>query len=126
MGEEITKILNELWSSTNERSRILDSFIERMDDGPEEKKFWASYEDAVAQVSGVWGEPEYSGIGPRWGYKGPGPGSGIRDYGSAVRISWWRADKFVAVVMVTGHDADTLLFLTLAVLDIEENEHLTL
>ena len=90
-----------------------------------EEQVWARYHEAVAEVRSVWGEPElgptgsaYEGPGSRAGYKGDCPSLDeyFRQlYGQALRIGWWKREGFVHAVMVTGHDANTLQLLQLAV-----------
>ena len=90
-----------------------------------EEKVWARYHEAAAEVRRVWGEPElgpvgsaYEGPGWRAGYKGdcPSPDEYFRQLcGQALRIGWWKRAGFVHAVMVTGHDANTLQLLQLAV-----------
>jgi len=92
----------------------LDSFVESRHKDPEVETLWATYREIISEVRGVWGEPEYEGIGPRWGYVGSGQETGLEDYSHAVQMSWWRRDGFLAAVMVTGHDADSLFVLQLA------------
>jgi hypothetical protein len=102
------------------RSRILAS----SNDVPGEK-VWATYHDAVAEARRVWGEPElgptgsaFEGPGWRAGYKDncPSPDEYFRQlYSQALRIGWWKRAGFVHAVMVTGHDANTLQILQLAV-----------
>jgi len=122
MSENIVEVLNELHAiNAKEQLRVIDCYALRMEDDPVEKEFWAKYEDAIEQVRRVWGEPAYEGRGPRWGYKGDSPASGLSDYGHAIRIGWWRTGEFITVVMATGHDADTMLCLILAALEIPDN-----
>ena len=90
-----------------------------------EEKVWARYHEAVADVRRVWGEPElgptgsaYEGPGWHAGYKGdcPSPDEYFRHlHFQALRIGWWKREGFVHAVMVTGHDANTLQLLQLAV-----------
>ena len=90
-----------------------------------EQKVWAAYHEAVAGVRRVWGEPElgptgraYEGPGWRAGYKGvcPSPDDFFRQlYSQALRIGWWKREGFVHAIVVTGHDANTLQILQLAV-----------
>ena len=90
-----------------------------------EEKVWARYHEAVAEVRRVWGEPElgptgsaYEGPGWHAVYKGdcPSPDEYFRQlYGQALRIGWWKRAGFVHAVTVTGHDANTLQMLQLAV-----------
>ena len=91
----------------------------------EEEKVWARYHEAVAEVRKAWGEPElgpvggaYEGPGWRAGYTGdcPSPDEYFRQLcQKALRIGWWKREGFVHAVMVTGHDANTLQILQLAV-----------
>jgi hypothetical protein len=90
-----------------------------------EQKVWARYHEAVAEVRRAWGEPELGPIGSA--YEGPGRRAGCNGdcpcpdeyfrhlYGQALRIGWWKRAGFVHAVMVTGHDANTLHLLQLAV-----------
>ena len=117
MTASVTETLNELLSrpSTAERCALLEQSAPLGDQ--EEKDLFARYEETVKQVRTRCGETEYEGIGPRWGYTGPGPGGNLNYYDSAVQIAWWRIGNDVAVVMATGHDADSLYCLWLAVVD---------
>jgi hypothetical protein len=95
-----------------------------------EEKVWAKYHEAVAEVRSVWGEPElgptgggYEGPGWRAGYQGDCPSAEeyFRQlYCQALRIGWWKREGFVHAVMVTGHDANTLHILHLAVAEARE------
>ena len=95
-----------------------------------EEKVWTTYHEAVATVREVWGEPElgptgsaYEGPGWRAGYKGDCPSPDLyfwQLYCQALRIGWWKRDGFVNAVMVTGHDANTLQILQLAVAEARE------
>jgi hypothetical protein len=90
-----------------------------------EEKVWARYHEAVAEVRRAWGEPELGGTG--YGYEGPGWRAGYKGdcpssedyfrqlYYQALRIGWWKREGFVHAVMLTGHDANTLHLLQLAV-----------
>ena len=90
-----------------------------------EDQVWARYHETVADVRRLWGEPElgptggaYEGPGWRAGYKGdcPSPDEYFRQlYCQALRIGWWKREGSVHAVMVTGHDANTLQLLQLAV-----------
>ena len=90
-----------------------------------EEQVWAWYHEAVAEVRRAWGEPELGGTG--YGYEGPGWHAGYKGdcpssedyfrqlYYQALRIGWWKREGFVHAVMLTGHDANTLHLLQLAV-----------
>jgi hypothetical protein len=90
-----------------------------------EEEVWAKYHEAVAEVRRAWGQPElgptgyaYEGPGWRAGYKGdcPSPDELFRQLCcQALRIGWWKREGFVHALMVTGHDANTLQLLQLAV-----------
>ena len=96
-----------------------------------EEEVWAKYHEAVAELRRVWGEPElgptgygYEGPGWRAGHKGdcPSPDEDFRQlYYKALRIGWWKCEGFVHAVMVTGHDANTLQILQLAVAEARED-----
>jgi len=90
-----------------------------------EEKVWGRYHEGVAEVRRVWGEPElgpigsaYEGPGWRAGYERdcPSPDESFRQlYTQSLRIGWWKREGFVHALMVTGHDANTLQLLQLAV-----------
>jgi hypothetical protein len=42
-------------------------------------------------------------------------------YYKALRIGWWKREGFVHAVIVTGHDANTLQILQLAVAEARED-----
>lgn len=113
MNESAIHVLNELWSAPNKCVDIRTHVDHEGNSAAQ--AFWTHYDQAIQEVRSAWGEPEYQGVGPRWGYKGPAPCTGLDSYESAVQIAWWRTAGGVAAVMVTGHDADTLLILQLAV-----------
>ena len=83
------------------------------------------------RFGGPGGEPELGGTG--YGYEGPGWRAGYRGdcpspydyfrqlYCQALRIGWWKREGFVHAVMVTGHDANTLQILQLAVAEAREH-----
>jgi hypothetical protein len=117
------------------RDKILASFTQGTDSQgranvAEEKQFWAKYHEAVREVRQVWGEPElgptgsaYEGPGWRAGYQGDCPSADVyfrQLYCQALRIGWWKREGFVYAVMVTGHDANTLQILRLAVAEARE------
>jgi hypothetical protein len=122
MSNTVVDTLTELRSQPAEqfRSKALAS----SNDVAEEDD-WLRYQEAVAEVRRVWGEPElgptrtaYEGPGWRAGYKGdcPSPDEYFRQfYCQALRIGWWKRAGFVHAIMVTGHDANTLQMLQLAV-----------
>jgi len=143
MSNTIVDLLNELRSQRagHLRSKTLASSGEVA-----EAKVWAGYHEAVAEVRRVWGEPAFEGPGsradlspdgvrrvygepasegPGWraGYKGDCPSPDLyfwQLYCQALRIGWWKRDGFVNAVMVTGHDANTLQILQLAVAEAGE------
>ena len=119
MSEKIIETLYAL-RAANRQWQELDSFVERWDKDPEVETLWTRYREIVSAVRDAWGEPEYEGIGPRWGYVGSGPETGLEDYSHTVRMSWWRKEDFLAAVMVTGHDADSLFVLQLAVRELQD------
>ena len=90
-----------------------------------EERIWERYHEAVAALRRDWGEPElgpkgraYEGPGWRAGYQGDCPSSGeyfLQLYRQALRIGWWQRAGFVYAAMVTGHDANALQLLQLAV-----------
>jgi hypothetical protein len=82
---------------------------------PEEQAIKDAYKAAVLEVKQVWGEPEYEGFGPRHGYGSKYDGPAFDSIGSAIQVTWWNRQHFLAAVMLTGHDADSLLVLQLAV-----------
>lgn len=106
----------EMLRSTGGASGTIAQFIETQDDDPGTKVFWARYYQAVDELRAAWGEPIYEGIGARAGYRGTAPDA-IRGvtYANALRFAWWRTGFGEAGILLTGHDADTLLFLTIAV-----------
>jgi hypothetical protein len=99
-----------------------------------EEKIWTRYHVAVAEARLVWGEPElgpvgsaYEGPGWRAGYQNecPSPDEGFRQlYCQALRIGWWQCAGFVHAIMVTGHDANSLHILQLAVAEAREDRRL--
>jgi hypothetical protein len=105
------------------RSKTLEAFGQEVDaqgreNVAEEKVFRNNYNQAVAEVRKVWGEPDYEGPGMRAGYQGVCPSADeffSQLYCKALRISWWKRDGYVHAIMVTGHDANTLQTLRLAV-----------
>jgi hypothetical protein len=90
-----------------------------------EEEIWGRYHEAVNEVRRVWGEPElglrgaaYEGPGWRAGYQGdcPSPDEGFCQlYCQALRIGWWKRSGSILAVIVTGHDANSLQMLRLAV-----------
>jgi hypothetical protein len=88
-----------------------------------EAKVWAGYHEAMAEVRRVWGVPAFEGPGWRAGFKGDCPSPDLyfwQLYCQALRIGWWKRDRFVNAIMVTGHDANTLQILQLAVAEARE------
>jgi len=74
--------------------------------------------ELVALATAAFGAPMYRGKGPRWGPIGRRPDVHIAgwDYThSALEIAWWTFESRVAILMITGHDADTLQCLHCAV-----------
>ena len=90
-----------------------------------EEVVWSRYHEAVAEVRRVWGEPELGPVGSA--YEGPGWRAGCKCdcpspdedfrylFCKSLRIGWWKREGFIHALMVTGHDADTLQLLQLAV-----------
>jgi hypothetical protein len=127
MGQTIVDSWNELRSQPagHLRSKTLASSNDVL-----EEEVWAGYHEAVAEVRRVWGEPElgptgsaYEGPGWRAGSKGacPSADESFRQlYSQALRIGWWRREGFVHAVLVTGHDANTLQILQLAVAEAQD------
>jgi hypothetical protein len=107
-------------SAAHFRSKTLASSNEVAED-----QVWSRYHEAVAEVRQLWGEPElapagmaYEGPGPRAGGKAscPSPDESFRRlYRQALRIGWWKREGFVLALVVTGHDANSLHLLQLAV-----------
>src|SRR5262249_39437055 len=122
MSNTIVNPLNELRSQPawHLRSKTLAS-----SNDVAQEKVWARYHEAVAGLRRVWGEPElgptgrgYEGPGWRAGYQGdcPSPDEYFRPlYCQSLRIGWWQRAGLVHAVMITGHDANTLQILQLAV-----------
>jgi len=118
MSDTIVDALIELRSQP--RTTVLES-----SNNVAEEKVWARYHEGVAEVRRVWGEPElgpigsaYEGPGWRAGYECdcPSPDEYFRQlYRQSLRIGWWKREGFVHALMVTGHDANTLQMLQLAV-----------
>ena len=104
--------------STGRRYAIIAQFTETQDDDPGTQAFFSRYHQAVDLLRSAWGEPVYEGIGPRAGYQGSGPGA-IRcmTYSHALRFAWWQTESSAAAILLTGHDADTLLLMEIAVPD---------
>jgi hypothetical protein len=127
MSNTIVDILNELRSQP--AKHLMYKTLASSNDAVEEE-VWARYHEAVAEIRRAWGEPELGGTG--YGYEGPGCRAGYeRDcpssydyfrqlYYKALRIGWWKRDGFVHAVMVTGHDANTLQILQMAVAEARE------
>ena len=133
MSHKVVDTLNELRSQPAGLHKVSDGpvFVDRRSktlassDDVTEEEVWARYHEAVAEVRRAWGQPElgptgyaYEGPGWRAGYKGecPSPDESLRHlYCQALRIGWWKRAGFVHAVMVTGHDANTLQILQLAV-----------
>ncbi len=127
MSNPIVDALTELRSQTagHRWSKILVSSNEVA-----EEKVWATYHEAVAEVRRDWGEPELGPIGSA--YEGPGWRAGHRGecpsseeyfrqlYCKVLRIGWWKRAGFIHAVLVTGHDANTLQILQLAVAEARE------
>jgi hypothetical protein len=91
-------------------------------DVPEEK-LWDRYREVVAQVGQLWEQPAYEGPGARAGHKDDCPSADeyLRElYTKALRIAWWKRDRFVHAVILTGHDANALQMLHLAVAEAGE------
>jgi hypothetical protein len=78
---------------------LVDTFV---DDSPDNSKgdgFLATrYEGPVEELRRAWGEPAYSGSGPR----------PIQGYDPRVS-AWWQRGENWAVLFVTEHDAGSLL-----------------
>jgi len=118
MSDTIIDTLIELRSQP--RTKVLES-----SNNVAEEKVWARYHVGVAEVRRVWGEPElgpigsaYEGPGWRAGYEFdcPSPDGYFRQlYSQSLRIGWWKREGFIHALMVTGHDANTLQLLQLAV-----------
>ena len=122
MSNTIVDILNELRS---QRAGHLRSKALASSGDVAEAKVWAGYHEAVAEVRRVWGEPAFEGPGWRAGYKGDCPSPDLyfwQLYCQALRIGWWKRDGFVNAVMVTGHDANTLHILELAVAEARKTD----
>ena len=127
MSNTIVETLNEMRSQPAgpPRSKTLASSNDIA-----EEKVWARYHEAVAEVRRAWGEPElgptgsaYEGPGWRAGCQAdcPSPDEYFRQlYCQALRIGWWKRERFVHAVLVTGHDANTLQILQLAVAEERE------
>jgi hypothetical protein len=95
-----------------------------------EEEVWDGYHEAVSAIRRVWGEPELGPTGAA--FEGPGWRAGCKAecpsadeyfrqlYCQALRIGWWKREGFIHAIMVTGHDANTLQILRLAVVEARE------
>lgn len=74
------------------------------------------YQQIVTELSEALGQPVFSGDIER--LTGPHEFKALHgDFGRAWLISWWKTDLYVLVAMLTQHDAGTLNFLELEVLE---------
>src|SRR5262245_9917288 len=75
----------------------------------------------VSRNSAQRGERTKARDGARGQGNCPSPDEYFRQlYCQALRIGWWKREEFVHAVMVTGHDANTLQILQMAVAEAGE------
>lgn len=82
-----------------------------------EAELFKKYEGLKTQITQKWGPPDYSGYGPGTSVEIPELKGKLIDYTSMLDVSFWKRDRFIFLVMVTGHDANSLLCLTLKAID---------
>lgn len=78
-----------------------------------------------SEVSKKYGLPAYDGDGGAClGYAGPSEESGINRYhlNKSIELSYWKAGSLRLFVVVTGHDGETLIQLTLIGIQRDRNE----
>ena len=96
----------------------LDQLIDPTPDNALVRRFVAErYGGALETLQRAWGEPTWEGaVRPRDRYTGPPPWSGLyAGYWDAIRAAWWRRDGGWSVLLVSAHDAGSLVFLSAAV-----------
>ena len=69
------------------------------------------YASAIRHIEAKLGAPNYTGKGGAYsrGNEGSNPGVFVSEYSHSLEITWWRSHEFIFVVLVSGHDANTLL-----------------
>jgi hypothetical protein len=81
-----------------------------------EEAMLAGFEDCQKRLGKALGQPSHSDLAPRFdGRQMSEPRKYFSEYQSALRYTCWERDSIDIMLMITGHDADTLQFLTLAV-----------
>lgn len=75
------------------------------------------YHGAVERLRREWGDPFWEGpVGSRGSYRGPAPWPRLDGgYYRAIRAAWWRRHGSWSVVMVTSHDAGSIVTLDIAI-----------
>jgi hypothetical protein len=92
------------------RSRASDRYESTGEADPDLSDVHDRYVAQVAELSRRWGTPRYTG--PRTDMPETRHDFGwLRgDFGRAWLVTWWEADDDVLVMMVTYHDAGSLVF----------------
>ncbi|MGB4775583.1 MAG: hypothetical protein WBP45_10445 [Daejeonella sp.] len=113
-GIDIIKIINELRNSEERvTDQIINSWLEGYKSVEEENS--NIYLNFIKDLVTEFGNPTYQGAGPRRDYKGIAPKHWTMHYRSAIDLAWWKKDSYTIFIMLTGHDADTLRQLIVAV-----------
>jgi hypothetical protein len=74
----------------------------------EEKRIERVYHNNIEIISKELGKPYYQGEGERYGAATDYHSAYFMDADQALQITLWDRETSVALIMLTGHDADTL------------------
>jgi hypothetical protein len=110
MNKDPLEILTELAAGPDPHSNSVTLEWEMED---KEKEILGKFKNLVGQISAQWGEADYSGRGPGGGIEIPALRGKLIEYSAILEVSFWKRENTIFAVMVTGHDANTLLCLTL-------------
>jgi hypothetical protein len=109
-----------LLESDSERELLLISLGKWEDNVPfvnSEESVRVKFEETYKSLSKFLGEPIYCGAGESYGLDIPSPKNHFDSTVSSISIAWWNAFGGEVVLFHTGHDGDSLQFVTLAISD---------
>ena len=87
-----------------------------------EEEINQKYIEFVLKVNFKYGEPIYNGEGPMHNSGAPTPKCYFEEHESALRCAWWKHENQEIMLSITGHDADTLQFILVAVSNNENDQ----
>ncbi|HEY8100363.1 MAG TPA: hypothetical protein VIF82_06385 [Burkholderiaceae bacterium] len=111
----LLETLSKLRAKHGDRAEIIDTYLEG--DSQEGATFFRRYEDCIANLTGVLGEPIYSGSSRIFGHISLHPIS-KSVYERADAIAWWELGSELVVLTLASHDGGSLYHVKIEVAEI--------